>query len=273
MTIHPPRFRRVKSVAGLLAVLALQAFVPLRADAPAFAWRRETNRAFGAGEKISYRIRYGMMTGGSVLMEVGGPQRLAGRLAYRIVSRASTNKMLDRVFKVRDLNESWMDAESLCSLGFVQSVREGGYYKETATAFDHPSGIFSYVFKDHPFDSRLGQPFPPFTQDILSSLYYARTREWTVGSEIIFDVNSGGRNWPLKLTVQGVETVQTPAGKFECWRVEPTLAGEGLFKSKGRLVVWFTRDERKVPVLLQSEVAVGAFQADMTEYVPGNPQG
>jgi hypothetical protein len=78
-------------------------------------------------------------------------------------------------------------------------------------------------------------------------------------------VNSGAETWSLKAKVKGIETVEVPAGKFECYRVEPIIAGEGLFMQKGNLEVWLTTDERRLPVLMRSKVLVGAFTAELVE--------
>ena len=38
----------------------------------------------------------------------------------------------------------------------------------------------------------------------------------------------------------GKETVEVPAGKFDCIIVEPLVQEGGLFKSEGSILVWMT---------------------------------
>ena len=45
--------------------------------------------------------------------------------------------------------------------------------------------------------------------------------------------------------------------------VEPVVQGEGLFKSKGRLRVWLTDDDRKIPVQMKTEVLVGDITTEL----------
>jgi len=53
--------------------------------------------------------------------------------------------------------------------------------------------------------------------------------------------------------------------------VEPFIIGEGIFKAKnGRLVVYMTNDKRKMPVLMRSEIFIGAFEAELVNYTFGN---
>ncbi len=238
----------------------------VRAEDRAFEWRQLPNRAFRVGETIKYSLKYGVVLAGRASLEVKEIETLDGRRAYHIVSHARTNKTLDQAFMVRDSNDSWMDVESLCSLQFMQNIREGGYKKWTLTRVNQPRGTFTYHGKGKTRDDVKEGEAPPFVQDVLSSLYYVRSLDLKTGEEHRMDAASGGAVWPLKVTVKGVERVEVPAGSFECFRVEPVLAGEGLFQNKGKLEVWLTKDKRKIPVLLRSEVAVGAFEAQMREY-------
>ena len=48
-------------------------------------------------------------------------------------------------------------------------------------------------------------------QDVLSVLYYVRTRPLEVGQEIVVDVNSGP-NYPMVIRVLGRETTKVGAG-------------------------------------------------------------
>jgi hypothetical protein len=262
----PPPPRPVRSTRTLcLLVLALFA-AAAHADAPSFPWRKLPNRAFKVGETVRYSLKYGVVLAGRATLEVKGIESFDGRPAYHIVSQAKTNKTLDKAYKVRDSNDSWMDADSLCSVQFMQNIREGGYRKWTLTRLDQARGRFDYQKKGKTKDDFASGDLPAFAQDPLSCLYYLRTLDLKVGEESRADANSGGSTWPLRVLVKGIETVTVPAGTFECLRVEPVLSGEGIFLNKGKLEVWMTNDKRKIPVLLRSEVAVGAFTAEMTEY-------
>jgi hypothetical protein len=44
----------------------------------------------------------------------------------------------------------------------------------------------------------------------------------------------------------------------------------GAFSQGGELTVWMTRDERRLPVKLESKLPVGTFTASLREYRPGS---
>ena len=75
---------------------------------------------------------------------------------------------------------------------------------------------------------------------------------------------SGKKKYRLKVTCLRLETVEVPAGKFDCILVEPMLKEDGLFKAKGKLWIWLTRDIRQIPVKMQSKIPVGSIKAELT---------
>jgi hypothetical protein len=55
-----------------------------------------------------------------------------------------------------------------------------------------------------------------------------------------------------------------PAGSFKCYVVEPNIReGAGIFQAKGTLSVWLTNDNKKTPVEMSSEIAIGSIKADL----------
>jgi hypothetical protein len=67
--------------------------------------------------------------------------------------------------------------------------------------------------------------------------------------------------------------VKTPAGQFDCVVIEPFLKAGGIFKNKGRLVIWLTDDDRRIPVLMKSKVAIGSIRVVLQEIKPGSGGG
>ena len=106
-------------------------------------------------------------------------------------------------------------------------------------------------------------------QDALSSFYYTRTQALPIGGSVIFDYHASRKSQPLEVRVLGRERVKTPAGTFDCVVIEPMLKAGGIFKNKGRLVIWLTDDERRMPVLMKSKVAIGSISVVLQEVKPG----
>ncbi|MBI5241592.1 MAG: DUF3108 domain-containing protein [Elusimicrobia bacterium] len=217
-------------------------------------------------EELTYDVSWGIIAVGRATLNVREIARFNGAPAYHIVSEAKSNAFCDTFYKVRDINESWLDARDLTSLGYSKKLREGHFFRDEWVLYDKPAGKFlsKRTDRDGKFTWSAGT-IPVVVQDILSSVYYVRSRQLAPGDEVSIDVNTK-RTWPLVVRVLRRETVKTGAGTFPCLVVEPALRDEGIFIQKGRkLQLWLTDDERKVPVLMRVEVFFGHVTARLSK--------
>jgi len=66
----------------------------------------------------------------------------------------------------------------------------------------------------------------------------------------------------VTLDVQAREGIQTPLGNRSAIRVEPKVFS-GLFKRKGRMLVWFSDDDQHLPLRIKFMIAVGNITATL----------
>ncbi len=228
------------------------------------------NNAFGVGEKLTFVIKYQFVSAGIAMMEVSSGAIVNGRPTMLIETKAESNSVIDKFFKVRDFNSSTVDARSLMSLNFHQNLKEGGYSVIRNTAFDYArrSYKFSRVRRGN-LTERSGKIDQPI-HDILSAFFYTRTLDLKPGGKYSIKVFSDEDVYSLVVNVyKKTQKVSVPAGKFECLRLEPVVLGDGIFKGDdGRMLIWLTNDERKIPVQIRSKVFIGAFDAELVTYTP-----
>ena len=98
---------------------------------------------------------------------------------------------------------------------------------------------------------------------IISAFYLVRTLPLKVGETSRFSAVSGKKRYELKVLVHGKETIESVLGKVPCIKVEPVLDGDGIFNSKGRIFIWLTDDDRRIPVLMECEIALGSIKAKL----------
>ncbi|MFH1724167.1 MAG: DUF3108 domain-containing protein [Elusimicrobiota bacterium] len=217
-------------------------------------------------ESLEFEVKWGVFSMGFATMESKRIVDFGGQPAFEIVSTARSNRFADSFYQVRDINESWIRARDLSSLGYSKKLREGKFFRDEWVLFDYgrKSFLSKRVNRDGSFSHSAGD-IPGTVQDILSSMYYIRPRRLEVGDEITLDVNTK-ENWPLVIKVLRKATVQVPAGRFRTVVVEPFLRKEGIFIQKGkRMRVWVTDDERHIPVLLKVEIVFGHISAYLTK--------
>jgi hypothetical protein len=214
-------------------------------------------------ENLVFDVYWKIIKVGQATLEIKGLEEINGRKAYHLYSQARSSAFFDNFFKVRDVNESWMDQESLCSLKYHFDVSEGSWKKKEQADFDHITKTF--VLDDN--GSIKTGDISLWVQDIISAFYYFRTLNLEVGDEYIFDVHSGDKTWPLKTKVTGKEKVKVKAGTFECIILEPAVReNAGIFQAKGELRVWVTDDGKKMPVMMKTKTPFGSVNTELAAY-------
>jgi hypothetical protein len=187
-----------------------------------------------------------------------------GHQCYQIESRATSNRFFSTFYKVRDRAVTHIDRHRLFSRFFEKRLREGNYNMHEEVHFDQEAVKARY------HDGRVFDTMPGI-QDVLSAFYYVRTRDLQVGQQFGLPTHSSRKDYSLEVFVHGRETVRVPAGTFDCFVVEPVILGDGLFQHEGKLTIWLTADERKLPVLMKTKVKVGSIDASLKEYTLGAP--
>jgi hypothetical protein len=222
--------------------------------------------AIAVGERLVFTVRYGMIKAGTAVMEVVDRKKVDGRPAYHVVSTASSNSVFDGIYRVRDRVVSLMDENHLYSLYFEKHLREGRYRADQQVRFDHVRAVAIY------HDGREAA-ITPGALDVLAAFYRVRTMPLQPGQRFFLESHDNRKNYPLRVMVLRRERVETPAGTFDCLVVEPTLRSGAFFKNEGKLTLWLTDDDRRMPVLMRSKLPIGAISVELVEYRrPLNPR-
>jgi len=217
---------------------------------------------FKPGESLRFSVQYGFIHAGSAWLEVPEVAEWNGHRAWRLVARAQSNWTFDKVYKVRNRIESLWDRDSLFSWRYFEDRHEGHYTANDTMIYEPDSLKMRY---------KNGQSYavPGPVQDALSSFYLTRTQALPIGGRIGFDYHASRKTAPMEVRVLGRDDVNTPAGKFHCVVVEPLLNAGGIFKNKGRLLIWLTDDDRRMPVQMKSKVMIGSVKVVLQEYKTG----
>lgn len=59
---------------------------------------------------------------------------------------------------------------------------------------------------------------------------------------------------------------RTALGTVETIEIMPILTFEGLYDKKGDTVVWYSNDECRVPVKINSKIVLGSLTAKLVKY-------
>ena len=232
---------------------------------------RPVNRnAFGIGEYLDFGVYVALpgvgtipIMGGHGILEVAGLRTVDSKRCFHLRSKAYSVGFVKLVYPVKDFIESYMDVDSFYPWLFKKNVREGKYRAKFTIKFDQKNhrAIREGVYNVKTYER---------VQDILSAFYYVRTLNLEPGDTIPLPYHDDGGNYPIKVIVHRRDTVSVPAGRFACLVVEPIIATPGLFQRKGRMFLWITDDEKKMPVMMVSKIPIGSVVAKLLEYKLGD---
>lgn len=195
-------------------------------------------------------------------MEVGDVRRVSGRPCFDIRTEAKSNSVFSKIYKVWDRSQTFLDRETLLPLRYEKRQREGTYKKDILVKFDRERRVATY-------GDGVEAEFTEFAQDELSAFYAMRLLPLEVGKDLFIDTHTNKKNYPLQVIIQGRESVTVPAGTFDCYVIEPVVREGGIFAAKGKLTIWVTADDRKLPVLMKTKIVVGSISASLVNYREG----
>jgi len=225
---------------------------------------------FSVGEHLSFRLRYGFVTAGSAEMKVLPLVEKDGDAYLQFQSTARSSRTFDWFYKVRDVVNSFVNPSTLLPVRFEKRLREGGYKADTFVDYFQNDSLAEITFIRYTDNMKIKKKetyrvkIPYGVHDALSSLYFVRTFSLLPGDSVFIIAHEKKKVYPLRIDVLKRETIHVRAGTFRCVQIEPRLAGEGIFKHKGRLRIWLTDDSLKIPVQMTTEVIVGHITAELT---------
>jgi hypothetical protein len=236
--------------------ISQEALAPEKADTS----RKVKNIAFTGGEYLKFDINYEFVTAGEAVMKVADTT-YNGRKCFKIEFLVDSKPFFDWVYKVADRYKTIVDAEGLFPWRFEQHIREGGYKRDFVAEFDQVTHVAKTSEGQH--------PIPPFVQDMMSAFYFARTVDFTgfkPGQKVHLQNFYKDSTYELDVKYKGKQTIEVDAGKFNCIVVEPLAREGGLFKSDGKVYIWLTDDERKIPVKVSTQIVIGSIDSDLVSY-------
>ena len=224
----------------------------------------KVNKAYIAGEKLTYRVYYssplGDFTAGTATMEV--EELKSGNTdMFHLIGTGSTKGFFDWFFKVRDRFDSYVLKQTLLPQKFIRHTNEGSFHFEDEVNFDRNTNLA--------MSSRDTTSIPHDVHDIISSVYYLRTLDLDVFGDdslyyISFFLDDSVYSSVLKFIMKG--KVETRWGKIPCIKVAPSLVTGNVFSDKYGMSVWVTDDDNKIPIFAESKIIVGSVRMELIDY-------
>lgn len=223
--------------------------------------RRIPQSAFAEGERLVFDVGYSFITAGEAVMSIPKMDTAFGRECYQVLFTVHSTPSFSWIYKVEDRYETILDKEGIFPWRFSQRIREGKFRRDYDAVLDQINNVA--ITEKGRFS------IPPYIHDVVSAFYFVRTMDFSAsrpGERTILHNFTKDTSYTLAVKFLGRQQIKVDAGTFRCVIVEPLIQEGGLFKSEGRVIIWLTDDERKIPVKVSTQVVVGSIDAELREY-------
>ncbi len=233
-------------------------------------YREVDNTSFGIGERLEYRIHYGLLNAAVATMEISEKVVYRNeRPCYKININGRSVGVFDLITRINDNWGTYIDTAAILPHSFYRILEEGRYRKYEYVDFDHEKREAITTI----LDKKTKEPREPIissiphnVQDMVSTYYYIRTLDFNKMKEgeiinigAFFDEES----YNFKIRYMGKESVRTHLGKFKAIVIQPILPKNGLFSGENAIKVWISDDANKIPLKIKASMFVGAIEIDI----------
>ncbi len=208
-----------------------------------------------SGEKYTYTIQYNLLgitfNAGQVTF-TNTIERKNNTICYHITGNGYTYKKYDWIYRVRDSYETYIDTNTMLPIYFKRTVDENGKKYIDEVTFNRITNIAN--------SNKKNVPITNCTQDVLSSIYYARNinyKQLITNTKIPLDMFLDNELHAVYIKYIGTENILCNNKSYMCYKVKPLLVSGSIFKGGEAMTVWVSTDSLHYPLRIEAEILVG----------------
>ena len=210
---------------------------------------------FPQKQTLTYSVDWRVFPAGTAVLhfeEVGDRERL--------IADANTIGAINVLFHASDHFLSIFDRAKGCTYEFDKQTVEGRRQVNSTLKIDYAQSKSILDEKNLVTgqSKHVESPIPGCMTDLLTGMFYASSQPMEVGHNFVIPVVDAMHNVPVTMKVEARETVKTTLGTFKTIRVQPT-ADAGVVKNRGNIWIWYTDDERHLPVQMRARLFWGTI--------------
>jgi hypothetical protein len=219
-----------------------------------------TGYSFPQKQTLTYSVDWRVFPAGTAVLHFEADGNLE-----RLTASADTIGAINLVFHLSDRFQSSFDRTKGCTYDFNKQTVEGRRQINSTLKIDYAQGKSILDEKNLVMgqSKHLEQPIQGCLTDLLTGVYYASSQPMEVGKSFVIPVVDALHTVPVTMKVEGREEIKTPLGTFKTLRVHPT-ADAGVVKNRGDIWIWYTDDDRHLPVQMRARLFWGTITFRLT---------
>ncbi len=178
----------------------------------------------------------------------------------RITATADTIGAINLLFHVADHFQSDFDREKGCTYDFDKQTVEGRRQINSTLGIDYANSKSILDEKNQVTGQtkHLGSAGARLPDRSADRRLLRLSQPLVLGHNFVIPVVDAMRTVPVTMKVESREEIKTTLGTFKTIRVHPT-ADAGVVKNRGDIWIWYTDDERHLPVQMRARLFWGTI--------------
>lgn len=213
---------------------------------------------YQVGELLTYNVSFSnFVDAAHIQLLVAERGTFFSREGLQLRAHVETTGVVNAaLYSINNDYTTYIDPESGLPFRTQQVIREGGRVSDTSSEYNQPAGTTA-------IPPRLRTGAFPGTYDFLSVLYRIRALPLVHGGKYYFNVRSDLDEYNAELSVTGRELIKTNVGSFNTIVTQVRVPSNS-DANKYKLRIYFSDDERHVPVLITARHKAGDIRVELT---------
>ena len=256
---EPCRTLKTRANAVILLIVLTVAAIS-RGQDPAILSPPRPGFSFPQKETLTYSVDWRVFPAGTAVVhfEAAGDRE-------HIIASAYTSGAINLIFHVVDNFQADFDRAKGCTDDFDKQTVEGRRqfnstlhidYADSKSILDEKNMVSGQA-------KHAKSPVKGCLTDLLTGVFYPGSQQLVVGNSFVIPVADAQRTVLVTMKVEGREEIKTPLGTFKTIRVQPT-ADAGVVKNRGNIWIWYTDDNRHLPVQMRARLFWGTITFRLT---------
>ncbi len=210
---------------------------------------------YRVGERLTYNVSFSsFISAAHVELLVAARGTFFGREGIKLTAHVETNGVVNAALvAINNDYVTYIDAATGQPFRAEKTIREGARSAQTFVEFSQPAAT------DIPATQNLGLPG---SFDFFSAVYRLRALPLASGSSYAITVRDENQNYRMEVRVRGREMLKTSVGSFNAIVSQVRIKNETQGESYS-LRVYFSDDQRHIPLLITTRVSTGEIQVEL----------
>jgi len=211
------------------------------------------NFSFPAKQTLTYSVDWRVFPAGTATFHL----EQVGEMEH-IVATGESIGAVNLLFRVNDHFESYLNRATGCSVSFAKQLQEGRRQIVSTLRFAGGKQILEEKNLVSGTSKHQEAPIPPCVTDLMSAIFYGGSQPLQPGGSFRMPLADAMRVVDVTMKAEAREQITTLAGTYQTIRVQP-VADAGVVKNRGNIWIWYTDDDRHMPVQMRARLFWGTL--------------